>query len=105
MGDVKQAIYGWRGGDSALFEEVLASPLSRLAPPERRTLPAGIHAQNTGAAWGAKPTALQLRSEDLRVVQVPGRDVPAPTPRPRGPKHSKHAQPHRNGQRREQQRS
>jgi ATP-dependent exoDNAse (exonuclease V) beta subunit len=39
VGDVKQAIYGWRGGDSALFEEVLASPLSRLAPPERRTLP------------------------------------------------------------------
>ncbi len=39
VGDVKQAIYGWRGGDSALFEAVLASPLARLAPPEREELP------------------------------------------------------------------
>lgn len=26
VGDVKQAIYGWRGGDSALFDEVLRQP-------------------------------------------------------------------------------
>ena len=26
MGDVKQAIYGWRGGDSALFDEVMEQP-------------------------------------------------------------------------------
>ena len=34
----------------------------------------------TGAVWGGKLTALQLDSEDLRVVQVPGRDVPALPP-------------------------
>lgn len=26
VGDVKQAIYGWRGGDSALFDEVMTQP-------------------------------------------------------------------------------
>ncbi|QJB57917.1 UvrD-helicase domain-containing protein [Pseudodesulfovibrio sp. zrk46] len=32
VGDVKQAIYGWRGGDSALFDEVLSQPdLASLA--------------------------------------------------------------------------
>lgn len=38
----------------------------------------GVHALDTGAVWGGKLTALQLDSEDLRVVQVPGRDVPPP---------------------------
>jgi len=33
----------------------------------------GIHALDTGAVWGGKLTALQLDSEELRVVQVPGR--------------------------------
>jgi bis(5'-nucleosyl)-tetraphosphatase (symmetrical) len=41
----------------------------------------GVHAIDTGAVWGGKLTALQLDSEDLRVVQVPGRDVPANPPR------------------------
>jgi len=41
----------------------------------------GVHAIDTGAVWGGKLTALQLDSEDLRVVQVPGRDVPADPPR------------------------
>lgn len=36
----------------------------------------GIHAIDTGAVWGGKLTALQLDSEDLRVVQVPGRVLP-----------------------------
>lgn len=32
VGDVKQAIYGWRGGDSALFDEVMTQPdLAALA--------------------------------------------------------------------------
>ena len=44
------------------------------------TLTGGIHAIDTGAVWGGKLTALQLDSEDLRVVQVPGRDVPALPP-------------------------
>lgn len=41
VGDVKQAIYGWRGGDSALFDDILASPaLTAIVPtPERDTLP------------------------------------------------------------------
>jgi bis(5'-nucleosyl)-tetraphosphatase (symmetrical) len=33
----------------------------------------GIHAIDTGAVWGGKLTALQLDSEELRIVQVPGR--------------------------------
>ena len=41
----------------------------------------GVHALDTGAVWGGKLTALQLDSEDLRVVQVPGRDV-SPAGRP-----------------------
>jgi bis(5'-nucleosyl)-tetraphosphatase (symmetrical) len=36
----------------------------------------GVHALDTGAVWGGRLTALQLDCEDLRVVQVPGRDVP-----------------------------
>jgi len=35
----------------------------------------GVHALDTGAVWGGKLSALQLDSEELRVVQVPGRDV------------------------------
>ncbi|CAN5643323.1 symmetrical bis(5'-nucleosyl)-tetraphosphatase [soil metagenome] len=35
----------------------------------------GVHAIDTGAVWGGKLTALQLDSEELRVVQVAGRDV------------------------------
>lgn len=36
----------------------------------------GIHAIDTGAVWGGKLTALRLDSEELCVVQVPGRPVP-----------------------------
>ncbi|HEU6436086.1 MAG TPA: UvrD-helicase domain-containing protein [Nitratidesulfovibrio sp.] len=41
VGDVKQAIYGWRGGDSALFDDILASPaLTAIVPdPRQETLP------------------------------------------------------------------
>lgn len=42
------------------------------------TITQGVHAIDTGAVWGGKLTALQLDSEELRVVQVPGRDVPKP---------------------------
>lgn len=35
----------------------------------------GVHAIDTGAVWGGRLTALQLDSDDLRIVQVPGRDV------------------------------
>ena len=46
----------------------------------------GVHAIDTGAVWGGKLTALQLDSEDLRIVQVPGRDVPANPPGARHPR-------------------
>jgi bis(5'-nucleosyl)-tetraphosphatase (symmetrical) len=36
----------------------------------------GVHAIDTGAVWGGKLTALRLDSEDLQVVQVPGRALP-----------------------------
>ena len=37
----------------------------------------GVHAIDTGAVWGGKLTALQLDTDELRIVQVPGRDAPA----------------------------
>jgi bis(5'-nucleosyl)-tetraphosphatase (symmetrical) len=37
----------------------------------------GVHAIDTGAVWGGPLTALQLDSEELRVVQVPGRKIAA----------------------------
>lgn len=43
----------------------------------------GVHAIDTGAVWSGKLTALQLDTDELRVVQVPGRDVPAPAPKQR----------------------
>lgn len=38
----------------------------------------GVHAIDTGAVWGGRLTALQIDNDDLRLVQVPGRDVPNP---------------------------
>jgi bis(5'-nucleosyl)-tetraphosphatase (symmetrical) len=73
------------------------------------TITQGVHAIDTGAVWGGKLTALQLDSEDLRVVQVPGRDVPAPAPGTR-PARKPSADPRPNprndtqGERREQRR-
>jgi bis(5'-nucleosyl)-tetraphosphatase (symmetrical) len=43
----------------------------------------GVHAIDTGAVWGGRLTALQLDTDELRIVQVPGRDVPAQPPGPR----------------------
>lgn len=39
----------------------------------------GVHAIDTGAVWGGKLTALQLDTDELRLVQVPGRNVAAPS--------------------------
>jgi bis(5'-nucleosyl)-tetraphosphatase (symmetrical) len=47
----------------------------------------GVHAIDTGAVWGGKLTALQLDTDELRVIQVPGRDVPANPPQARPPYH------------------
>jgi bis(5'-nucleosyl)-tetraphosphatase (symmetrical) len=38
----------------------------------------GVHAIDTGAVWGGKLTALQLDTDELRIVQVAGRDVTPP---------------------------
>lgn len=38
----------------------------------------GVHAIDTGAVWGGKLTALQLDTDELRIVQVTGRDVTPP---------------------------
>ena len=59
----------------------------------------GVHALDTGAVWGGKLTALQLDSEDLRIVQVPGRDVPAPPPRHRPPRRKPQQGPRHDGRR------
>ncbi len=45
----------------------------------------GVHAIDTGAVWGGKLTALRLDTDELRIVQVPGRDV-APPPKGQLPK-------------------
>lgn len=42
------------------------------------TITQGVHAIDTGAVWGGKLTALQLDTDELRVVQVPGREVTGP---------------------------
>nr|WP_045728513.1 symmetrical bis(5'-nucleosyl)-tetraphosphatase [Xanthomonas sp. GPE 39] len=44
------------------------------------TITQGVHAIDTGAVWGGKLTALRLDSEELQVVQVPGRPVEGPPP-------------------------
>ncbi|MFP3787177.1 hypothetical protein SB769_38885, partial [Burkholderia sp. SIMBA_024] len=46
----------------------------------------GVHAIDTGAVWGGRLTALQLDTDELRVVQVPGREVDGPPPIPRAPR-------------------
>ncbi len=54
VGDVKQAIYSWRGGDSALFDEVLEDEeFIDKAKPDTKTLPTNwrskenvVHANN-----------------------------------------------------------
>ena len=38
----------------------------------------GVHAIDTGAVWGGKLTALRLDTDELRIVQVAGRDVTPP---------------------------
>lgn len=40
----------------------------------------GVHAIDTGAVWGGKLSALQLDTDELRLVQVPGREVAVPGP-------------------------
>lgn len=54
VGDVKQAIYGWRGGDAALFDQLIrpGSPLLALAgPPVLETLPCNWRSRERIVAW------------------------------------------------------
>ena len=56
------------------------------------TITQGVHAIDTGAVWGGKLTALQLDTDELRVVQVPGREVTAPATAPRAPRRPRERQ-------------
>ncbi|MBQ8743652.1 MAG: UvrD-helicase domain-containing protein, partial [Mailhella sp.] len=54
VGDVKQAIYGWRGGDAALFDGLSRpeSPLLRLVEkPSLETLPCNWRSRERIVAW------------------------------------------------------
>ena len=54
VGDVKQAIYGWRGGDAALFDQLVrpGSPLLIQCPePARETLPYNWRSRERIVAW------------------------------------------------------
>ncbi len=60
----------------------------------------GVHAIDTGAVWGGKLTALQLDTDELRVVQVPGRDAPAQPSKARPQRHPSGRNPPSQKQRR-----
>lgn len=77
VGDVKQAIYGWRGGESRLFGDILAEPaLTALARPEQRALEVNWRSHRqvvefNNAVFGAfaqadvaGETAMQLLADD-----------------------------------------
>ena len=54
VGDVKQAIYGWRGGDAALFDRLVkvGSPLRDLVEePRLETLPCNWRSRERIVAW------------------------------------------------------
>ncbi|GAE60352.1 hypothetical protein XPN_2258 [Xanthomonas arboricola pv. pruni MAFF 301427] len=57
------------------------------------TITQGVHAIDTGAVWGGKLTALQLDTDELRVVQVPGIPITQP------PKTAQRSRPPRRRQR------
>lgn len=61
------------------------------------TITQGVHGIDTGAVWGGKLTALQLDSEELRVVQVPGREVQGPPQPPRPPRRRRSGRPPQRG--------
>ncbi|WP_428566434.1 MAG: UvrD-helicase domain-containing protein [Solidesulfovibrio sp. DCME] len=65
VGDVKQAIYGWRGGDAALFDTVPADPeLARLTDEvARTTLPIN---------WRSAPEVVDTNNRFFGALADPG---------------------------------
>ncbi len=54
VGDVKQAIYGWRGGDAALFDQAPADPeLARITD---------VHQQRLPVNWRSAPAVVDLNN-------------------------------------------
>ncbi|WP_028587289.1 UvrD-helicase domain-containing protein [Desulfocurvus vexinensis] len=63
VGDVKQAIYGWRGGDARLFDEVPAQPeLAAMAPPVRASLPHN---------WRSRPEVVAFNNAFFTRLETP----------------------------------
>jgi len=63
VGDVKQAIYGWRGGDARLFDEVPAQPeLAAMAPPVRASLPHN---------WRSRPEVVAFNNAFFAQLETP----------------------------------
>ncbi|MBU1002885.1 MAG: UvrD-helicase domain-containing protein [Proteobacteria bacterium] len=54
VGDVKQAIYGWRGGDARLFDEVMTQP-SLTAMTE-------VHSSTLPRNWRSRPEIIQFNN-------------------------------------------
>jgi len=69
VGDVKQAIYGWRGGEAALFDQAPADPeLTQVSDVVRQSLPVN---------WRSAPAIVALNNRFFRPLGDPrtARDV------------------------------
>ena len=64
-GDVKQAIYSWRGGDSSLFEEVISSPAIAGAAGD-------IQRHNLNSNWRSTPAVIQHNNRFFSRLAEPG---------------------------------
>lgn len=63
VGDVKQAIYGWRGGDARLFDEAPVQPeLAAMAQPRSATLPHN---------WRSRPVVVDFNNRVFTRLEKP----------------------------------
>ncbi|WP_172961816.1 UvrD-helicase domain-containing protein [Desulfovibrio ferrophilus] len=63
VGDVKQAIYGWRGGDARLFDEVMTQPsLTAMTSVQTSTLPHN---------WRSRPEIIQFNNALFGPLEEP----------------------------------